>query len=131
MITYQDLLTAIADNKTKEFVRSTIGAYRNSEFYKTAQLADEYNRRRNRTILQYQKLLYKVTGEAVPDNYNANYRLCSNFFNRFVTQLNQYLLGNGVTWNNEDTSKKLGEDFDNVLEDAGEKALVHGVAFGI
>lgn len=130
MVTYQDLQTAIADNTLKEFVKSTINRHKSSEEYQTALVADEYNRRLNRTIIQLQKLLYKVTGEAVPDNYSANYKLRSNFFNRFITQLNQYVLGNGVTWNDEKTSDALGEDFDNELEDAGEKALVHSVSFG-
>lgn len=130
MVTYQDLQTAIADNTLKDFVKSTITRHKSSEEYQTALVADEYNRRLNRTIIQLQKLLYKVTGEAVPDNYSANYKLRSNFFNRFITQLNQYVLGNGVTWNDEKTSDALGEDFDNELEDAGEKALVHSVSFG-
>ena len=130
MVTYQDLQTAIADNTLKDFVKSTITRHKSSEEYQTALVADEYNRRLNRTIIQLQKLLYKVTGEAVPDNYSANYKLRSNFFNRFITQLNQYLLGNGVTWNDEKTSEALGDDFDNELEDAGEKALVHSVSFG-
>ena len=130
MVTYQDLQTAIANNTLNDFVKSTINRHKSSEEYQTALIADEYNRRLNRTIIQLQKLLYKVTGEAVPDNYSANYKLRSNFFNRFITQLNQYVLGNGVTWNDEKTSDALGEDFDNELEDAGEKALVHSVSFG-
>jgi len=130
MVTYNDMLEAIEQNQLKEFVKATINKHKSSDEYQTALIADEYNRRLNRTILEYQKLLYKVTGEVVPDNYSANYKLRSNFFNRFITQLNQYLLGNGVTWNNEDTSDRLGEDFDNAIEDAGEKALVHRVSFG-
>lgn len=130
MVTYQDLQKAIMQGNLKDFVRGCIGKHKASPEYQTALVADEYNRRMNRTIIEYQKLLYKVTGEAVPDNFTANFKLRSNFFNRFVTQLNQYVLGNGVTWNDEKTSDLLGEDFDNELEDAGEKALVHAVSFG-
>lgn len=130
MVTYNDLVTAKSQNQLKEFIKATIGKHKSSPEYQMAQCADEYNRHLNRTIFEYQKLLYKVTGEAVPDNYTANFKLRSNFFNRLITQLNQYLLGNGCTWNDESTSKKLGEDFDDMLEDAGEKALVHSVSFG-
>lgn len=130
MVTYNDLLTAINENRLKDFIRDTISKHKTSDEYQTALVADEYNRKLNRTIIEYQKLLYTMTGKAVPDNYSANYKLRSNFFNRFVTQQNQYLLGNGVTWTKEDTSAKLGNDFDNKLEDAGEKALVHAVSFG-
>lgn len=130
MVTYNDLLKAINENRLKDFVRGTIGKHKTSEEYQTALVADDYNRKRNRTIIEYQKLLYTMAGKAVPDNYSANYKLRSNFFNRFITQQNQYLLGNGVTWGKEDTADKLGKDFDNQLEDAGEKALVHAVSFG-
>ena len=128
MKTYQDL---VANNeRLLPFTREVISDFVSSKEYKEAQIADEYNRRRNRTIVEYQKLLYTMSGEAVPDNYSANFKLCSNFFNRFVTQENQFLLGNGCTWENEDTGKKLGEDFDEQLQEAGEKALVCGVSFG-
>ena len=132
MKTYQDLLKN-TDNDTNnllDFTRQVISEHISSSEYKEAQVADEYNRRRNRTIVQYQKLLYTMSGQAVPDNYSANFKLCSNFFNRFVTQENQYLLGNGCTWEKDDTEKKLGEDFDEELQEAGEKALVCGVSFG-
>jgi hypothetical protein len=95
-----------------------------------AVIADEYFRHRNRTILEFQKLLYKVTGEAVPDNYSANYKLSSNFFFQFTTGLNQYLLSNGVTWSNDGTADRIGKDFDKKLQDAGEEALICGTSFG-
>ena len=128
MKTYQDLLKN-TDNLL-EFTRGVIYDHVSSNEYKEAEIADEYNRQRNRTIVQYQKLLYTMSGQAVPDNYSANFKLCSNFFNRFVTQENQFLLGNGCTWENEDTENKLGDDFDEQLQEAGEKALVCAVSFG-
>ena len=128
MKTYQDLQKNT--DRLLEFTREVISDHVSSTEYKEAEIADEYNRRRNRTIVQYQKLLYTMSGQAVPDNYSANYKLCSNFFNRFVTQENQYLLGNGCTWEKEDTADKLGDDFDEQLQEAGEKALVCAVSFG-
>lgn len=92
--------------------------------------AEEYDRRRNVTILQYQKVLYTLSGQKVPDNFSANYKLCSNFFNRFVTQENQYLLGNGVTLENDANKAKLGRDFDQRVQEVGRNALVQGVGFG-
>ena len=101
-----------------------------SFLYITAQVADEYDRHQNRTIREYQKLLYDVTGRAIPDNWTANYKMASKFFNRFITQENQYLLGNGVTWTNEQTAKKVGDDFDTQLQKLGKMALSGGVGFG-
>lgn len=98
--------------------------------YLIAADAEQYDRKRNVTILKYQKLLYTLSGTAVPDNYSANHKVVSGFFNRFITQENQYLLGNGVTLENESTKAKLGPGFDTKLQQAGRSALVQGVSFG-
>lgn len=132
MLTYQDLLLVDERDEYKRinFVRSAIEDHKAGELYKTAVLADEYDRHKNRTILQYQKTLRLLSGKQVPDTWSPNWKITSNFFNRFVTQENQYLLGNGVSWKNSDTESKLGDDFDTKLQEAGKKALVQGEAFG-
>ena len=76
-----------------EFVRKVISDHKQSNLYRTAKIAYDYARRQNTTITKYQKMLYTLSGKAVPDNWSANYKISSNFFNRFVTQQNQYLLG--------------------------------------
>lgn len=131
--TYQDYLEVLetgSETQMIQFVQNVITNHKNSDEYKIAVLADEYFRHRNRTIVEYQKLLYTVTGKAVPDNYSANFKLSSNFLFMFITQLNQYLLSNGVSWNSSSTAGKLGDDFDTQLQTAGEKALIGGVSFG-
>lgn len=132
MYTYQDLekVNTGNDKALMDFTRAVINDHENSELYKTAVLAKEYDRRRNRTITNYRKFLYTQSGQTVPDNYSANYKMCSNFFDFFVTQENQYLLGNGVGWQEESTGEKLGDDFDSDLQELGKKALVEGTAFG-
>ena len=134
MLTFQDWQIVKDQNDksaTMEFVQALIEEHKTTELYKMAQIADEYDRHKNRTIVEYQKLLYDVTGNTVPDNWSANFKMASKFFNRFVTQENQYLLGNGVTWNNDETKKKLGgDDSDTQIQRLGKKALVGGVAFG-
>ena len=104
--------------------------HKSSAMYKIAFDAEEYDRQRNVTIMSYQKLLYTISGQAVPDNYTANHKVASNFFHRFVTQENQYLLGNGMTLDDQKAKEKLGADFDTRLQQAGRNALVQGVAFG-
>lgn len=128
--TFQDLMEA---EDKMQFARNCIVKHENSEAFKIAKDAEEYYKHRNVTITNYQKLLYTITGKAVPDNYNANYKMASKFFYRFITQENQYLLGNGVNWEKDNTSKKLGTEkysFDNQLQVLGRNALVEGVAFG-
>ena len=130
MITYQDLL-AIGESEADkaEFARKVIQDHKTSELYKTAKIADDYDRCLNTTIKSYQKTITTLTGKVVPDQWSATHRSASNFFNIFTTQLNQYLLGNGVEWNEETTADKLGKDFDTRLQQAGKAALSGGVSF--
>lgn len=131
MYTYQDLLQVPDTDEARiDFVKRCINQHKSTELYRTAVIADEYDRHENRTIKEYQKVLRTVTGEAVPDLYTANYKMASKFFNRFITQENQYLLGNGVTWQDEHTADQLGDDFDTQLQKLGQKALSGAVSFG-
>lgn len=130
MLTYQDFVKFKDDEKQKiDFSRAAIEEHKRSEMYKIALAANEYDRQQNTTIMEYQKTLFDLNGKETPDKWSANYKLPSNFFNRFVIQETQYLLGNGVSWEN-DAEKKLGEDFDIQLQRLGKIALVEGVGFG-
>lgn len=131
MKTYQDLLAVGADETVRmEFIQGAIHAHKASDLYKIAYDAELYDKQLNVTIMGYQKVLYTLMGKAVPDNYSANHKVASNFFNRFVTQENQYLLGNGVTLEDEANKERLGRDFDTTLQRAGRNSLVQGVCFG-
>lgn len=131
MITYQDYLKiGDSDSDRMGFVYDVIAAHRRSDLYKTAVDAKNYYDRRNTTITEYQKLLYTISGETVPDNYSANYKLCSGFFQRFVTQHVQFLLGNGITWNDPSTAERVGENFDTQVQKAARYAQIGAVGFG-
>lgn len=131
MKTYQDLLAVGEDEKKRaDFVRSAISESKNTDIYREAVIAFDYAKHRNVTINQYQKLLYTLSGNAVPDNISANWKMASNFFYRFVTQETQYLLGNGITWQQKNTAEKLGGDFDTQLQKLAKAALIGGCAFG-
>lgn len=139
MYTYQDLLK-FGDNEEAKmaFCLDVIKEHKGTMTYKMAVQADEYDAHRNTTIMNYQKFLYNLKGQAVPDRFTPNYKLPSNFFNSFITQTNQYLLGNGVQISTDSKAKdaaqkekdKLGKRFDNQLQKGGRYALLHGVSFG-
>lgn len=134
MKTYQDLLEVVNDGaKLKDFIICAINDHRSSNDYILARTGDDYAKQKNTTIMRYRKLLYTISGKAIPDNYSANHQLPSNFYNRFNVQENQYLLGNGVNFNNEDTKLRLGtkkKAFDTQIQKAGKVALTQGRAFG-
>lgn len=127
MLTYQDFLRA--GNK-ENFIIELISEHKTSKQYHVAVDAENYNRQQNTTIMKYQKFLYKLTGQKIVDTISPNYKMASNYLNRFITQLNQYLLGNGATFTDETTKEKLGVDFDTQLQKAGRSALIEGVSFG-
>ena len=136
MKTYQDLEKVVnAENEAglMDFINAAITEYRASELYSISKDADAYNRHKNITIRKYQRMLYKVTGEKVPDLIGANFKMGSRFFHRFVTQEVQFLLGNGASWENKSTADKLGTEtkaFDKQLEKLSKWALICGVAYG-
>ena len=134
MKTYQDLLEVVDnENLLKEFIISAINAHKGSGQYKWAKTGEEYDKQQNTTIMRYRKLLYTMSGQAIPDNFNANHKLPSNFYNRFNVQENQYLLGNGVNFEKEETKDRLGtkkKAFDTMMQKLGKIALTQGEAFG-
>lgn len=132
MKTYQDFLEVAekSDRERMEFVLSAINNHKDSDLYKQAIIAKEYDAHRNVTIANFQKLLYTLNGKVIPDNYSPNYKLRSNFFANFITQETQYLLGNGVTLKKEENKAKLGAGFDTRLQEAAHDALVGGVSYG-
>ena len=132
MITYQDFLKK-RNGKTSEvgeFLYLAVKEHQASKEYMIAKDAEEYDRQQNVTIKKLQKYLYTMKGAKIPDIISPNHKLCSNYFNRFTTQLVQYLLGNGATFPKQGIKEKLGEDFDTQLQRAGEEAMIAGVSFG-
>ena len=130
MRTYQDL-SAIRENegKLKKFVFDVIEEHKDSAAYKTATIAEKYYARKNVTIMAFQKMLYNMQGQEVPDMWSANYKLRTHFFRRFITQQVQYVLSNGVTFQEKDTKDKLGKNFDTQMQRAAKKAMVDHVSF--
>ncbi len=131
MKTYNDLIEVKNETEKMEFVRGAISDHIASPFYQEAKTAYNYYRKRNETIISYQKLLYTLSGRAVPDNFSANYKFCNAFFPIFIKQEVNYLLGNGVNFNEDGTKDKLGGDrFDETMCDLAKKALWGGVSYG-
>lgn len=97
--TFQDLKER-GENEQKriDFVYTAIQQHKGSEEYKIALIARDYDRQQNTTMVNLQKTITKITGEVIPDNYSASYKMCSNFYNRLTTQRVQYSLSNGVKW---------------------------------
>lgn len=131
ILTYQDLIAVGENEKDRmEFVLTAINKHEDSALYKTAMDADEYYRHRNPTIMRYQKFIYNQFGKAVPDIYSANNKIPCRYYNYFVTQEVQYLLGNGISFADGSTKDRLGKGFDAAVQKAATMALNGSVSFG-
>lgn len=134
MVTYQDFLI-VGDRETDrmEFVRNAISQYKSTELYRKAVIAEKYDQKRNPDIADFTRIIYTVTGRPTTDQYGSNLKIGRAFFPLFITQEVQYLLGNGVNWDKDDTSDRLGtkkQPFDTQLQDAAHKALVGACSYG-
>jgi len=139
MKTYQDYEAAV---DKLEFVKAAINDYRVGDEYKTAVIADDYEKQKNTTIREFIRYLYNEVGQKVPDFTASNNKLANNFFHRLNVQRCSYSLGNGVTFTRTEkrmedgierkvdlTKEALGSDFDNKLYEAAYYALIHGVCY--
>ena len=134
-ITWQDWLAS--DDRTALMLKA-IGRYKRSRAFTEALDASCYFRGdnsnvRRKTILRARKLETRDASgrrrvRAVTQDVVGN-RIPSGFLFRFVTQQNQYLLSEGVDLP-ATIRARLGADFDQQLELLGEKALLHGTAWG-
>lgn len=113
-----------------DFIRQAIQEHRGSKAYRTAQDAELYFKGENPTINRYEKIIYDLQGRAHRDMYTANHKIASSFFGLEVRQEVSYLLGNGVTFQKNETKARLGRTFDLEMVKAGKYALVAGVAYG-
>lgn len=131
MKTYNDLV-AVGENEKEriDFIRQAINEHCKSDRYKTAVDAELYYDGLNPTINRYEKIIYDMQGRAHTDMWTANHKLASRFFGMAVDQEVSYLLGNGITFAEESTKKKLCPDFDQEVMDAARNAKIAGVSFG-
>ena len=130
ILTFQDFQKAVDKGRLLPFLRDAIEQHRNSDDYKIAVIADEYDKQRNTTINDVIRRIYSLSGVTVEDFTASNNRIASNFFHRLNRQRCTYSLGNGITFTNEDTKKQLGSRFDKDLYDTAYAALIHKIAFG-
>lgn len=136
--TFQDW-EATPEGDRLELIAKIIRSYKASEDFRRAGEADEYFRAGKTAISK--KVVLQPHSVTLTDDAGqikkctqmqeiVGTRIFSNFFFLFVTQQNQYLLGNGVNVEDNASADFLSNGFDKAVEQIGEKALVHGVCWG-
>lgn len=112
-----------------DFVKQVITRYQSSELYRTAKIADEYDRQENTSITKSVKTITKLSGQKVIDPTAASNKIPSNFLHRLNIQRATYSLGNGLNFSDEKIKEKFGKNLDTTIMDAGYDALIHGVSY--
>lgn len=72
-----------------------------------------------------------MQGMAHRDIFSPNHKITTNFYYVFVTQMISYSLGNGVSFDNPEIKKNLGNRFDYTLQKILEYSANDGIAFGL
>lgn len=117
MLTYEDFEKCGGDeSKIADFIRSKIDEQEQSDRYIEGVAAGEFYRNGDPDMQKYEKVVYDVFGAARKDVFSANHKLTAGIYNLFIMQEVSYLLGNGVTFDDESIKEKLGNKFDYDLQ---------------
>lgn len=128
MLTFQDF-QKVNERDRAEFVARLIRDHEASELVQTAREADEYDKQKNTTIRNFVQKIFSASGAQIDNVVASNNKRACNLFRRLNTQRCTYSLGNGISFVNDDTKDKFGDDFDTRIKTAAYKALIHGVSF--
>lgn len=131
-LTWQDLQEYSGSDASKiDFIMRAICLHEGSPAFKVGRDAGLFYRQIDEELENYQKKIYDMEGNAYDDNVSPNHKLKTNFFYVFTDQMVQYELGNGVSFDNGEIKKKLGNDFDYALQDMLTYAACDGISFAL
>ena len=132
MLTYNDLELCTTEEERIAFIKKAIQEHEGSEMFRTGKTAGEFYRNRDIELENQKNYIFDNDGRAIEDTVSPNHKLTANFFYLFTTQLVAYLLGNGVSFENEEIKKKLGgPTFDYTLQQVLAYAACDGEGYGL
>lgn len=131
MLTYQDLESVGTDENAKmEFSLKCITEFCSSKDYNFGVDAKTYYEGENPFLRKYEHIIYDMQGIAHVDEITPNHKIYSRYVFSAITEGTQYLLANGVSFDNPEVKEKLGGDsFDVVLQKLLDDAQVYGVGW--
>lgn len=131
MHTFQDLQEIGESEQDKmmfalECVTDFCGSYE----YRRGVDAKSYYEGENPFLKRYEHIIYDMRGEAHLDEVSPNHKIYSRYVFSAITEGTQYLLANGISFDNQDTKEKLGGDgFDIVLQNLMDEAQIYGTGW--
>ena len=118
MLTYEDLEKCGDDEtKTRDFIYTMIAQQNDNPRFQEGLVAGEFYRGGDPEIRRFEHIIYDTMGFPRKDEFRANHKLTTNLYNLFITQEISYLLGNGISFENEKIKEQFGTEFDYNLQD--------------
>lgn len=128
LVTFQEFEKA---KDKAAWVAEAIERHKQGGMYKEAAIADSYYAWENKTLSDFVRVLFDMSGQKLVDTTASNMKIPSRFFYRLNTQRCMYSLGNGAGFSKDATLKQLGDGFNDKLKEWGVYALIHGLAFAV
>lgn len=131
MFTYNDFIKKQTEEERIDFILQAINEHKSSFQFRTGVAAGKFYRHQDPDMEMIEKVYYDFQGVAHRDTFSPNHKLCANFYYIFISQMVQYLLGNGVSFDDPEVKKQLGNDFDYKLQTLLTWAANDGVSYAL
>lgn len=131
MLTYNDFIECGTEEDRKQFILQAIREHESSPAFRTGVAAGKFYRHQDPDMEMIEKVYYDFQGMAHKDTFSPNHKLTTNFYYIFISQMVQYLLGNGVSFNDPKIKEELGNDFDYKLQELLTWAANDGVSYAL
>lgn len=129
--TYQDLQKCgLNEDRRIQFIYDAIADHQMSAEYKIGHRAGMFYRHHDPNIEEYQKIVYDIQGIGHVDTISANHKIMSNFFALIINQATEYLLANGISFDDAEIKERLSNNFDHRIKKIAKYAAVDGRAYG-
>ncbi len=131
MLTYNEFLECTTEEERTNFILQAISEHELSRDFRTGIAAGKFYRHQDPDMEMIEKVYYDFQGLAHKDTFSPNHKLCANFYYIFISQMVQYLLGNGVSFDDPTVKERLGNDFDYKLQTLLTWAANDKVSYGL
>ena len=118
------------EDRRIQFIYNAIFDHKNSYEYKIGHKAGMFYRHHDPNIEEYQKIVYDIQGIGHVDTISANHKIMSNFFALIINQATEYLLANGISFDDAEIKEQLSNNFDHRIKKIAKYAAIDGRAYG-
>lgn len=132
MKTYQDLQKCGENENLRiDFIYAAIRDHEQSTAFIIGHKAGQFYRHLDPNIEAYQNVVYDIQGKPHVDEISPNHKIMCNFFQKLIDQAIQYLLGNGINFDNPQIKEQLSTQIDHKVKKIAKYAAVDGRGYGL